>query len=77
MNLLTVATGNPEKQFHYSDRGKPLFAIARGVWEAAEPPPHFHELAVNYFAPVIRSIRTNSSAFRGPAASPKLTCWLL
>jgi hypothetical protein len=36
MNLLTVATGNPEKQFSYSDRGKPLFAIARGVWEAAE-----------------------------------------
>ena len=36
---LTVATGNLEKQFIISDRGKPLFAIARGVWEAALPPP--------------------------------------
>jgi hypothetical protein len=33
--------GNPEKQFENSDSGKPLFAIARGVWEAAVPPPYY------------------------------------
>jgi len=29
-NLLTVATGNPEKQFIIYNRGKPLLAIACG-----------------------------------------------
>jgi hypothetical protein len=44
MNLLTVATSNPEKQFKISGGGKPLLAIACGVGEAALPPPFPLEL---------------------------------